>query len=332
MAPSIVASPGRYLLTGEPPARTAAELARLLRTIGLGETVLNATAVWLARYEGRSAATVRGYVRDCGWWAAWCAHHGIDPTAATALAADAYAAALGTSGLSRASQARRLAVASSWIASLIRVEAADRNPFAGQHRPTVDAAGRGARGLTLGQVEDLLAAADRYGHPRTRTRTRLLLTLAVVTLARSATLRAIRVDDLGHDSGHDTLDLTVKGGRKLRVPLPPFALAAVEAHLEVRGRHPGPLLETSTGRPMAPSQVFTTVARVAELAGVTGITPHSLRATGITLLLDAGVPIELIAELAGHADVRTTKAYDRRSGRRLSRSPAHKLATMLDRA
>jgi site-specific recombinase XerD len=325
-----VATPVGFVLAGDPPARTAAQLARLLRAAGLGEQALAATAVWLSRYESRSAHTVAAYIRDCGWWAGWCRHHGIDPTAAGPMAADVYATALAAAGLTPATTQRRLSAASSWMTYLIRAKAADHNPFTGVLRPAVDGESRGARGLSRQQVQAMLeVAATRYGHPRTRSRTTALVALAVVTLARSATLRALHVDDLGQDSGFDTIDLLAKGGKKLRVPIPGLAKNAVEEYLRERGRHPGPLLETANGRAMSASQVFRIVSRVAELAGVTGITPHSLRATGITLLLDEGVPIERIAELAGHADVRTTKAYDRKPGRRLARSPALRLAELL---
>ncbi|MFI0449773.1 tyrosine-type recombinase/integrase [Actinomadura sp. 6N118] len=118
--------------------------------------------------------------------------------------------------------------------------------------------------------------------------------MAIVTLARSSGLRALRLEDLGADAGHDTIDLTVKGGRTVRVPLPPWAKAALDAYLAERGTEPGPLFATATGKPMAASQVFKLIRQAARTAGVHGISPHSLRATGITLLIDAGVPIELI--------------------------------------
>jgi integrase/recombinase XerD len=290
------------------------------------------TTPGLAKFEARSAATVRAYVRDTGWWAAWCAHAGLDPTHASALHADAYAAALAAAGLARATQVRRLAAASSWITALIRAQAADHNPFAGQDRPAVDEHNGGARSLSQHQVDALIRAAATYGHHRTRTRTRALIALAIVTLARSSSLRALDIGDLGTDAGHDTVDLTVKGGRRVRVPLPAFAKGPLGAYLAERGPRPGPLFATATGKPLAASQVFKLVRRVAQAAGIDGITPHSLRATGITLLIDAGVPLELIAELAAHRDVRTTKGYDRKPGRRLGRSPAYQLGEMFDHA
>jgi integrase/recombinase XerD len=91
------------------------------------------------------------------------------------------------------------------------------------------------------------------------------------------------------------------------------------------------VLTTASGRPWAASEAYRTVQRLARSAGIAHadrITPHSLRHTAITSALDAGSPLRDVQDLAGHADPRTTRRYDR--GRHnLDRSPAYALAAYL---
>ena len=72
-------------------------------------------------------------------------------------------------------------------------------------------------------------------------------------------------------------------------------------------------LRCFTDLPIAYLQAYRVVASAAKRAGIAkAITPHCLRATGITAALLAGVPMDRVQAIAGHADIATTRKYDRR--------------------
>ncbi len=134
------------------------------------------------------------------------------------------------------------------------------------------------------------------------------------------------ISDLGTDRGHQVLTLLGKGNRRAKVPLTPATVAALHAYLDHRATPAdmeprsgawrgmaGPLLSTTTGGRMRPSQLWELVRRLAAAAGITEwdrLSAHSLRHTGITLALDAGVPLRDVQDYARHRDARTTRRYD----------------------
>lgn len=112
-----------------------------------------------------------------------------------------------------------------------------------------------------------------------------------------------------------------KGGRERRLFIAGGAAEAVNAWVSVRGSMPGPLVlaldkhghVARPARGLTPSAVEAIVRRRAAAAGLSGFTTHDARRTFITGLLERGVDVFTVQELAGHADPKTTKLYDRRS-------------------
>jgi len=88
--------------------------------------------------------------------------------------------------------------------------------------------------------------------------------------------------------------------------------------LAVRGNAPGPLFLpiNKSGkvdvRRMTPQAVWNLLQKRAAKAGVREFSPHDLRRTFVSDLLDAGADIATVAKMAGHANVQTTARYDRR--------------------
>ena len=75
------------------------------------------------------------------------------------------------------------------------------------------------------------------------------------------------------------------------------------------GRKDGKLLE---GRGMSDQAVYARIKRCAKVAGVKPLSPHDMRRTFVSDLLDAGADISVVAGMAGHSSVVTTARYDRR--------------------
>jgi integrase len=299
------------------------------------------TDTWLQ--VRRSARTRTAYRRDLQDWLVHCAQAGVDPLRARAADVDDWIVAqrlhgartargTGTRPAAEATIARRIAAVSSWYEYLIAGTADDpqplvtRNPAGRATRPRPDPDYSPTVGLTDLETDRLLAAADADG----ATSCALIRMEFTIGLRVGSTLAA-RVEHLGWDHGHRTLDITVKGGRTRRVPLPPVVADAVDLMLAERGSpDEGPLFVTPTGRPIYHMYVYRLVrrlARAADLPAADRLTPHGLRHTAITQYLQQTNGNVRGAQLfAGHARPETTMRYDRaRSG--LSDHGAYVLAS-----
>lgn len=316
-------------LRGTPPASTPDALLALLAEAGAGPAVLKATRSWIARRPSEHSRTA--YAKDAGWWLAFCAAADVDPTRARPTDADDYETALRETGLAKSTRARRLAAASSWYTYLVRADVADRNPFEGMDRPSVSADDSPTRGLTTAQLATLLS----YARDHESTRTYALLATLATTAGRIGSVLALTVGKVGDDEGHRVADLVVKGGNTKRVVLVPLAVHAIDQHLGPGRRKAADyVFATRTGKPMDEPAAFRLIRRVAKAAGIphhNTLSPHSLRHSYATTLLDKDVPLHRVQDAMGHADPRTTRRYDRHAGN-LKRSPSYRMQEELAKA
>lgn len=170
------------------------------------------------------------------------------------------------------------------------------------------------KALPLADVEAILEAA---GSPGTTLalRDRALLELLYGTGARISEAVGLDVDDL------DTVDGTVllrgKGSKERIVPVGSFAREAIEAYL-VRGRPElataggarGALFLNARGGRLSRQSAWAVLVKAADRAGVTkDVSPHTLRHSFATHLLDGGADVRVVQELLGHASVTTTQVY-----------------------
>ncbi len=170
------------------------------------------------------------------------------------------------------------------------------------------------RALAVGHVERLLAAAAAPGQDQTPAglRSRALLELLYATGARISEAVGLDVDDL--DAEQRSVLLSGKGGKQRVVPVGSYAIEAVRAWLE-RGRPAlsprGPALFVNARGGRLSRQTAWTLLRVAAgRAGIeSSVSPHVLRHSYATHLLDGGADIRVVQELLGHASVTTTQVY-----------------------
>jgi integrase/recombinase XerD len=176
------------------------------------------------------------------------------------------------------------------------------------------------KAIPLDQVERLLDAAGSPEDPDPRVlRDRALLEFLYGTGARITEATGLDVDDLDLRSADPVVLLKGKGGKQRFVPVGSYAIRALGAYL-VRGRPA--LARHATARTQTPA-VFLN-ARGGRLtrqgawgvltgasirSGLEGVSPHTLRHSFATHLLDGGADIRVVQELLGHASVTTTQVY-----------------------
>jgi integrase/recombinase XerD len=176
------------------------------------------------------------------------------------------------------------------------------------------------KAIPVEQVEALITAAGSVEGPR-GLRDRALLELLYGTGARISEAVGLAVDDLaiGTDPTTAAVRLAGKGGKERVVPVGSYAVRAVEDYL-VRARPAlaataragvrGALFLNSRGGALTRQSAWAILRACAERAGLTvEISPHTLRHSFATHLLDGGADVRVVQELLGHASVTTTQVY-----------------------
>ncbi len=189
---------------------------------------------------------------------------------------------------------------------------ATADPAAGVRPPSP--AKRLPKALPLADVEAILSAAGSAGTTLAM-RDRALLEVLYGTGARISEAVGLDVDDL------DTVDRTVllrgKGGKERIVPVGSYAVDAVADYLTrarpdlvAAGKGTPALFLNARGGRLSRQSAWTVLVKAAERAGVTtDVSPHTLRHSFATHLLDGGADVRVVQELLGHASVTTTQVY-----------------------
>lgn len=176
--------------------------------------------------------------------------------------------------------------------------------------------------LDVGEVERLLEAASSRG-----LRDRALLELLYAAGLRVSEAIGLDREDLSLDGGF--VRVIGKGDRERMVPVGDVALDWLVAWIEggraellalhhvaaVRG---GPLFLGDRGRRLARQQAWTAVTTAAQRAGLGGrVSPHTLRHSFATHLLEGGADLRVVQELLGHASISTTQLYTHLTGEQI---------------
>jgi integrase/recombinase XerD len=201
----------------------------------------------------------------------------------------------------------------------VRDGLADADPAAAVKPPAP--AKRLPKALPLSDVEAILEASGAAG-TTLALRDRALLEVLYGTGARISEAVGLDVDDLDLEEG--TVLLRGKGSKERMVPVGSYAREAVNAYL-VRGRTElvsagstsgrtagsgGALFLNARGGRLSRQSAWAVLAKAAERAGVTrDVSPHTLRHSFATHLLDGGADVRVVQELLGHASVTTTQVY-----------------------
>ncbi|MFJ4225913.1 site-specific tyrosine recombinase XerD [Microbacterium sp. NPDC089695] len=263
--------------------------------------------------RGLSEHTVAAYRRDLDVYRAWLTGEGIADTGEiTPAVVGRFVAERAASDPPPAatSLARLQSSVRGWHRFLAREGIEDDDP-SGRLRPP-KAPRRLPKALTIDQVERLLAAPS--GDEPLGIRDRALLELLYATGARVSEAVGLDVDDLSHG---DVLRLRGKGSKERIVPVGSYARAAMDAYLTrvrpglaAKGRASARVFLGARGAPLSRQSAWLVIRDAAERAQITAeVSPHTLRHSFATHLLQGGADVRVVQELLGHASVATTQIY-----------------------
>ena len=254
--------------------------------------------------KNASPHTLRSYRADLVDFEAHLAAQSETPETADVRAVRGWLAALHRRGLDPTSVARKLAAVRSFYRLLVRRGVVERNPAREVRglRPARKLVGF----LPIDETDALVGARALAGAARERDVA--ILEMLYATGLRVSELAGLDLESVDRDAR--TVRVLGKGRKERIVPYGVAAARALEAYLGRRSTRSGPVFTRARGGRLGVRSIRAVVGRAAAAAGVTRrVTPHTLRHTFATHLLDAGADLRVIQELLGHSRLSTTQRY-----------------------
>jgi integrase/recombinase XerD len=266
-----------------------------------------------------AAKTLDAYAGDLESYLKFLARAGVGGAAAVERRhVHDYMAAETRAGMSAATRSRRLAALRGFHRFLVLEGLVAASPLEGVRGPR-----RGLRlpaVLTVGEIERLVASPPADTALGLRDRAALELTYAAGLRVSEAC--GLAVEAL--DRSSRLVRVMGKGRKERLVPAGRAAVAAVERYLDrgrprlVRGRVAPTLLVNARGGTLSRMGYWKMLRKHARAAGIRRhLTPHTLRHSFATHLLEGGADLRVVQELLGHADIGTTQIYTRVDGQYL---------------
>jgi integrase/recombinase XerC len=252
-----------------------------------------------------SAHTLRSYRSDLTDFQRFLTERGLAGFgAADSRVVRAWLAALHARGLDPASIGRKLAALRSCSRFLVRRGVLERN-----HAREVRSPRQPKKLVSFLPTDEATQLVEgRAIGGATRRRDLAILELLYASGLRVSELSGLDVSAL--DRADRVVRVLGKGRKERIVPFGEQAARALDAWLSLRGEQPGPLFTNPRGRRLSVRSVHTIVRRSARAAGITRrVSPHTLRHTFATHLLDGGADLRMIQELLGHSRLSTTQRY-----------------------
>ncbi|WP_141333361.1 site-specific tyrosine recombinase XerD [Myxococcus sp. AB025B] len=283
------------------------------------EGLLDAFIAFIRAERGLSGKTVDAYAADLTAYFEDLRGRGVDDvTRARQEDVTAHLSALTKGGLGKRSQARHLAALRGFHRFLVAERLADKDPTEDVDTP------RSARKLpsflTLEEVEQLLAAPDE-GSPA-GLRDKAMLEVLYATGLRVSELCGLGVNDVQLSAGY--LVAKGKGAKERVVPLGRVAVEKVREYLAnsrpamLGRREARALFVTPRGSGFTRQGFWKLIKRYALKAGILKpLSPHKLRHSFATHLVERGADLRAVQQMLGHADLATTQIYTHVNSARL---------------
>ncbi|HEY3185851.1 MAG TPA: site-specific tyrosine recombinase XerD, partial [Solirubrobacteraceae bacterium] len=260
--------------------------------------------------RGASPHTLDAYRRDLQRFQRWLDAHERELARVTADDVLQYLTALRRAGLARPSVARHLSAIRSLYRFLVRERELVGDPTEQLESPRL--ARRLPRTLSREDAASLVEAPD-VSRPD-GVRDRALLELLYATGMRASESLSLRLEELNVTAGY--VICTGKGGRQRLVPVGARALEWVRTYVTTvrphatRARDGGTLFVNPAGRQLSRQSLWGIVRRAARRAGLRrAVSPHALRHSFASHLLEGGADLRSVQAMLGHADISTTQIY-----------------------
>jgi len=268
--------------------------------------------------RGLAQRSRRAYGVDLGQFSEWAEDSGLGPGEVRHRDVRRYGAALSAAGSAPATVARKLAAIRGLYDFLVRSERAAQNPADLVSSPKREQ--KLPRVLSVEQVQGLLERIP--AHTPLELRDRAMLELAYSCGLRCEEIVTLDLGALDYEA--EQIRVLGKGGRERLLPVGEPARRALERY-EARGRHvlatdptEKALFLSKSGRRLSNSDVTRRLGLwVHEAALAGGVSPHCLRHSFATHLLEGGADLRSIQELLGHSSISTTQIYTRIDASRL---------------
>ena len=257
--------------------------------------------------KGLSANSLQAYERDLAKLRAWAEKNGLDIVKMSRLDLREWMIDLGRSSLSVNSKRRLISVLRGFYKFLMIDGHIKENPA-----ELLDVPQKGSylpRFLNQAEIEELFLVPDTATEIGLRDR-------AILELMYSSGLRvseavSIQVKDIDLDAG--ILTTIGKGSKTRRVPVGSSAVEWLKSYLALRNKKDDievpNLFVTPAGRPITRQTIFLFIKEYAEKAGLEGVSPHTLRHSFATHLVQNRADIRSVQQMLGHADISTTQIY-----------------------
>lgn len=281
---------------------------------------------WLPLYldyldveKGLARNSIQSYQRDLRHFGHFLQEHEIETEQVERLIIVRYFQTLRNSGISARSVARTLAALRGFFRFLVAERHLERDPTENIENPKLWS--NLPKTLQPEDVEALLAAPDRS--TEIGLRDHAMLELLYATGLRVSELVAVRIEDLVLDAGF--MRTIGKGSKERIVPFGDRARDAIITYIEngrsrFERRDSPYLFLTNRGKPPTRQSVWQRIAKYARDAGIRSpISPHMLRHSFATHLLENGADLRSVQMMLGHSDISTTQIYTHISKARLQR-------------
>jgi len=260
--------------------------------------------------RGASPHTLAAYRRDLAGFTAFLARRGRSVGAVRVGDLSEYLAELRRRGLGARSAARHLSAVRGLYRFLLAAGEIRRDPT--EHLESPRPPRRLPRTLSIEDAAALVESPDLSAPEGLRDRA--MLELLYASGLRASECLALRLEDLNIAAGYVTA--TGKGNRQRLVPVGAQALKWVERYATtsrpalVKRGDPGALFVNRYGRPLSRQALWMVIKRASRRAGVrSAVSPHTLRHSFASHLLERGADLRSVQAMLGHADIATTQIY-----------------------
>ncbi|HEY3037571.1 MAG TPA: site-specific tyrosine recombinase XerD [Pyrinomonadaceae bacterium] len=272
---------------------------------------------YLTIERGLSANTVQSYGRDLAQLQKWSSANNNTIRGLSNRDIDRHIGALSRKCLNASSIARALSTIRTFYEFLVTEGEVTSNPT--DHIPSPKKAQPLPRVLTPTQVSELLHAAKESNHEGLRDRA--LLELLYATGLRITEAITLRYRDIS--TSPRVVTCYGKGNRERQVPISAQALSWIERYSATRasrGKSPDSPIFLNQQGPLTRQLAWSIISSTAAKAGLSDVTPHTLRHSFATHLLENGAKVQFVQLLLGHQRLSTTQIYTSVSNLHLRRS------------